>query len=296
MFGDKKSTCGVIGLGIIGSQVALNLRSARVHVYVWNRTPKSVPHFLGSPEEIAERTDTIQIFVSNGVALESVVDQMLPKLGKKHIILNHATVGAEEVRLVAAKVEKTGASFLDAPFTGSRVAAGGGDLVYYVGGSEKVLHKIEPLLKISGSKILHVGEVGTATVLKLATNMISACTVQALSEALGLVMSQGVNPARFKEALELNGCRSPLIDMKLPAMIEEDFEPHFSLRNMSKDALYALDLGAKADLEFPALSGAAGAMAERLRENNGELDYSVLAARYLDAIKARSKEGDVTSP
>ncbi len=87
-----KPAAGVIGLGIIGSRVAACLRRSGHPVWLWNRTVRPEPNFLSSPAEIAEAARHIQIFVSNGKALHSVLRAMLPALTAEHVILNHATV------------------------------------------------------------------------------------------------------------------------------------------------------------------------------------------------------------
>ena len=71
-----RKNVGVIGLGIIGQRVADNLRERGFHVFVWNRTPRPVPNFVGSPSEVAELCDFIQIFVSDDEALLQMVQRI----------------------------------------------------------------------------------------------------------------------------------------------------------------------------------------------------------------------------
>ena len=170
----EKEKVGVIGLGIIGSGMANALREAGMHVYVWNRTPKAEPNFVGSPAEMAGLASTIQIFVRDGAALREVLEAMGPKIGEGHVILNHATVSPDDTQWAAEFVQSREGAFLDAPFTGSKLAAEGGQLAYYVGGDENVLERVRPILEKGAKDIVHVGKIGDATVLKVATNMISA--------------------------------------------------------------------------------------------------------------------------
>src|SRR5215510_2349693 len=107
---------GVIGLGIIGSRVAANLRKAGYQTWVWNRTPRPEPNFLSSAAEVAESAKIIQIFVSDGPALIETIEAMAPVLGPEHIILNHATVSPKETSAAARLVEEQHANYLDAPF------------------------------------------------------------------------------------------------------------------------------------------------------------------------------------
>ena len=277
---ETHESVGVIGQGIIGSRVAECLRKAGHQVYVWNRTVKPLPGFLASPGEVADLADVIQIFVGDSEALRSVIAAMKGRLESRHVIIANGTFDPETVASVYEEVRETGAAFLDAPFTGSRLAAEGGSLVYYIGGDSRVLDQVRSVLEASSKSILHLGRVGEASLIKIATNMISAATVGILSEAYGLVAAAGVNPDRLAEALEGNACCSPLVSMKLPGILAQEYEPHFSLKNMFKDAQYALGLGKQLGVSQPVLSTTASVIYRSIQEGRGELDYSVIAANY----------------
>src|SRR3954447_9093042 len=113
-----RKNVGVIGLGIIGSRAAAGLRGAGVHTFVWNRTAKPVPNFLGSPSEVAACCDIIQLFVGDALAVMEVLNAISEKLTPAHIIICSATIGPEATMEAARFVEGRGARFLDAPFTG----------------------------------------------------------------------------------------------------------------------------------------------------------------------------------
>jgi 3-hydroxyisobutyrate dehydrogenase len=272
---------GVIGLGIIGSRVAKRCGEAGLKVFVWNRTPRKFPGFLASPEDVAQKARVIQIFVTDDTALKEVVAAMLPKLTPQHTIINSSTVSLAATRAVAEQAAAVGASFLDCPFTGSKNAAAAGELNYYVGGPSSVLRRVQWALKPSAKAIVPVGDIGHATVLKIATNMISATTVEILSEAMGVVAAHGVPLAKFAQAMEYNACSSGLTRMKIPSILKRDFEAHFSLKNMLKDARFAKGLAEQKGLEVPALAVAAQRMAAMNGKGHGDDDYSVLATNYL---------------
>jgi 3-hydroxyisobutyrate dehydrogenase-like beta-hydroxyacid dehydrogenase len=267
---------GVIGLGIIGSRVAENLDKAGYEVFVWSRSPRAIPNFLANPREVAESAHTLQIFVRDDAALLAAIEDMLPALTPAHLILNHATVSPSATLEAAERVSKTGAAFLDAPFTGSKMAAQNGKLVYYIGGDAGLMPLAEPVLKASSAKIMHVGKIGDATVLKIATNLITAVTVKGVQEAVALTQAQGVDPRKLLEAEEPNANFSPLIGMKLPAMIDQNFEAHFSLQNMLKDADFALALAGQKGLKLGALQAMADAMRTAKEAGKGDSDFSVI--------------------
>src|SRR5438552_5374781 len=146
---------GVVGLGIIGRAVAAHLRRNRFPVYVWNRSPRPVPNFVGSPADLASLCDYIQIFVSNDEALLQTVEQLSADLAPRHIVLAHSTVAPDSMRAAAEIVERRGARFIEASFTGSKPAAEKGQLVYYVGGTEAALNEARPILEASSKETIY---------------------------------------------------------------------------------------------------------------------------------------------
>lgn len=273
----SRKNVGLIGLGIIGSRVAAGLRSAGFHVYVWNRTPRAAPNFVGSPGEVAELCDIIQLFVADAHALFEVLDALGPKLTPAHVILCNATVGPEATLEAAKLVEERGAKFLDAPFTGSKAAAEARQLVYFVSGEEAVFRRAEPALKASSKAIVTVGKIGNAATLKVVTNMLAAVTVQTLAEALAIVRHAGLAPELLAEVLEHHGARSSLIDQKLGQMLHADYEPHFSMKHMFKDVQLGIHLANALDVDVPATTATAGVMYGALSRGWAELDYAALA-------------------
>jgi 3-hydroxyisobutyrate dehydrogenase-like beta-hydroxyacid dehydrogenase len=276
----SKPTAGVIGLGIIGSRVVACLRKAGHQVWIWNRSPRPEPNFLSSPLEVSESATQIQLFVSDGPALLAVVRALAPALTPQHVVMNHATVSPHETREAAEIVTARHARFLDAPFTGSRDAAERGELVYYVGGDAAVLAEVRPLLEASSKKILEIGDIGQASVVKIALNLLAASAVESLAEAHALLDRNGVELRKLSMALELNAARSGLADMKIPGMLAGDFEPRFSLKHMFKDIQIALALADEAGLELPAASAFAGAAMAGLQQGWGDSDFSVVSRFY----------------
>lgn len=276
----RKTSVGVIGLGIIGTRVAASLRRSGFNVTVWNRSPRPEPGFLPSAREVAEAADILQIFVRDGEALLEVVGSIGPALGESHVVINHATVGPAETLEAARLVTERGASFLDAPFTGSRDAAADGKLAYYVGGGSETLERVRSILEASAKAILPMGPVGAATYVKVATNMISAAQVEALAEALALLDRGGVPLMRLREALEHNVANSGVIAAKLPQMLAGEFDPRFSVKNMLKDLQIALRSVRGKGIDLPATEATAGALMGAVQAGWGEDDFSSLARHF----------------
>ena len=281
-----RKNVGVIGLGIIGQRVADSLRERGFHVFVWNRTPRPVPNFVGSPAEVAELCDFIQIFVSDDEALLQMAQRITRDLTPNHIVMAHCTVSPDTMRAAAEIVEKRGARFLDAPFTGSKTAAEKGQLVYYVGGDEAALRQARPVLEASSKEIIEIGKVGDATTIKVATNMVTAASVQAAAEALALISKSGLPVEKFAAAMRNNGSNSPTLDMKLPMMMEGNFEPHFSVKHMLKDIVIATRLARGFGIEFGATDASRHGLTEEMRQGRGDADYSSLFRQYFPAGSA----------
>ncbi len=290
-----RKNVGVIGLGIIGQRVADNLREHGFHVFVWNRTPRPVPNFVGSPAEVAELCDFIQIFVSDDEALLQMAQRITRDLTPNHIVMAHCTVSPDTMRAAAEIVEKRGARFLDAPFTGSKTAAENGQLVYYVGGDEAALRQVRPVLEASSKEIIEIGKVGDATTIKVATNMVTAASVQGAAEALALISKSGLPVEKFADAMRNNGSNSPTLDMKLPMMMEGNFEPHFSVKHMLKDVVIATRLARAFGMEFGATDASRHGLTEEMRQGRGDDDYSSLFRQYLPAGRSLKSDQQVSN-
>lgn len=269
-------TIGVLGLGIIGSRVAHLLNQAGEEVWVWNRTPKPVPRSIGRLADLGELVDTVLVFVKDGSALLECLDQLCPSLTPRHLVINHATIAPSEATEAHKLLDQRGISFLNAPFTGSRDAAAGGQLVYYVGGEPALLDRARPILDVSAKSILAIGTIEAAATVKIATNLMAASIVGSLAEAWKLSEAAGVSPQSFQLALENNAVFSGTSALKLPCLFEQDFAPRFSLDNMIKDVHLAAKLCQEAGFSSQQAAAFLAAAAPALAQGLGDLDFSVI--------------------
>jgi len=276
----------VLGLGIIGSRALARLGEAGWQVKAWNRTPKGLPGEAATPEEAIDGAQVISLYLKDRAAVREIVERISPHLVAGQILLNHATVDLETTQWLAAQCAERGVRFLDTPFTGSKNASAGGQLVYYTGGDPALAAEVEPYLMVTAKSLLPCGGIGSATVVKLGTNLISACTVQALAEALAIAVKHGVSAQAFQDAVALNAHASGLTAMKLPGMASGDFDTHFSMANMWKDSSYAVTLADDAGLNTPAIRAVSERMKELCDAGLADLDFSALAKPYLHADKA----------
>ena len=279
----SQATIAVIGLGIIGSRAAEKLSNAGTHrVISWNRTWKGRPEEARTLEDAVDGADLIALYLKDSLAVRKIATRLFARPPRERLLLNHSTVDLATTRWLAEECDRHRIGFLDCPFTGSREAAAGGSLVYYIGGDEDLITKVEPVLLHTARSILRCGGIGSATVLKLVTNLISACTVQALAESLATATRHGIAPEQLIDAVSRNACGSPLAAMKLPTMAAGEFDTHFSLSNMLKDSRYALDLAEEAGLETPAIRMVSEQMQKLCDGGLADQDFSALAAPYLE--------------
>jgi 3-hydroxyisobutyrate dehydrogenase-like beta-hydroxyacid dehydrogenase len=272
----------LIGLGIIGSAWAKNLHADGLTVRAWNRSKKELPFYEPDLAKSVEGAEMIIIVVADPPAVESILQTIAPKLKPGQMVVQSSTISAKWTHQFAAMVEKTGATFLEAPFTGSKPAAEARQTVFYLGGPAATVEKARPVLQRLSAHILHIGERGTASSLKLAMNLNLAVMAEALSEALTLTRAEKIPDEKFFEALHLNVGRSGLSDLKEPKFREKNYAPQFSLKHMNKDLRLALETAGELDLV--ATKALKGLYNKGMDKGLGDDDFTGLI-RLLDSQK-----------
>jgi 3-hydroxyisobutyrate dehydrogenase-like beta-hydroxyacid dehydrogenase len=282
---------GIIGLGIIGSRMAVNWRKAGHDVYGWNRTTAraaglGIP-LCASPHALAEACEVVMVVVADPAALDLVISgpdgvASAPLAGR--LVLNATTVDAATNRRTAAAVASAGGLFLETPFTGSKDGAEAGKLVFYTGGAEEALRRAEPLLLQTGARVLHFGPVGTASDVKLAMNLMIANIMQGMTEAFSLVQAAGADLETFTAAYQANASWCGLSAMKLPKLRTQDFSPHFSIKHMTKDMRLAVQRAAELGVAVPHTRHVHALLQQTQEQGMGDLDFSALACRRTSPV------------
>ena len=266
----------ILGLGIIGAEWARNLHKDGVPLSVWNRTNKSfegLPPLASDPAAAVRGAELIILVVADPPAVSAVLDQIEPALGPGQILCQASTVSAAWNLKFAARVEMTGARFLEIPFTGSKPAAQERKTVFYVGGDAALLERAEPVLSRLSQVRLHIGPLGSAASLKLAMNMNIAMVSEALAESLRFARAAGIPDEIYFSALKVNAARSPMSDLKEPKLRAADYAPQFSLKHMHKDLGLALEGLA---LDLPQIKALKRRYDEGMAQGLGDQDFSVL--------------------
>lgn len=269
----------ILGLGIMGGGMAANWLAKGFAVSVWNRTPaKAEPlaakgaRIAATPREAATGADFIFAMVADDAASRSVwlgADGALAGAKSGAIGVESSTLTPDWIRELASQAKAKGVGFLDAPVGGSRPAAANGELRFFVGGDAQTYEAARPVLAVVGAKMDLLGPVGAGATWKLINNQLGAGQIAALAEALEVARKAGFKDEQISELILGGPAASPMIKLKLPRMLAQDFEPpDFALNLMLKDARYAAalarSLGAPADMISSAVKTFARADAKGL--------------------------------
>jgi 3-hydroxyisobutyrate dehydrogenase len=233
---------GFLGMGTMGAPMAKNLKKKDFEVVVWNRSPARAEALKAdgitvatSPAALAEQVDAFCTCLADPLALMGVSAELFDTARRGQLFIDFSTVSVELVRSLAERFGALGVDFADAPVTGSRGGAEKGTLVIMTGCSEATLARATPIFQAVGEKVIHCGDVGTGTQVKLAGNALIAGMLQTFSEGMLLTKKAGVDPRKLLEVVQASGFRSPYFDFKGKAMLERDFTTHFSIDLMHKD-------------------------------------------------------------
>ena len=277
---------GLIGLGLMGKPIGMNLLKAGFPLTVWNRTASRADELVAAgaklaqtPRELAANSEFVMSIVSDPAALEEVLwgnDGAMQGFQRGSIYIDSSTVSPTLARKVAAACEERDVRFLDAPVTGGDWGAKKGELVFMVGGDAPTLTEVEPVLRVLGKKWFHLGPNGAGQTIKLAMNLILALQVDALAEALALVTAAGLQGEKLVEVMQSSMARSGVLDIKSQNLLKGDYTPSFPLRLMHKDMRLALELAQQIHVELPATEAAFKTYSTVKEAAKEDLDYSAV--------------------
>ncbi len=289
--GNLKAKIGVIGLGLMGRPMAMNLVKAGHAVTVWNRTPSRADELVNagatlakSPRDAAAAADVLITMVSDPPALEEVLwgadgnkdAAAFPALKAGSTYIDSSTISPTLAKKIAAACKERSIHFLDAPVTGGDWGAKKGELVFMVGGDAETLKAMEPIIGVMGKRWFHLGPNGAGQTIKLAMNLILALQVDALAEALALVTRAGLKGESLVEVMQSSMARSGVLDVKAPNLLKGEYTPSFPLRLMHKDLSLALELGNQIGVALPATAAARETYNFVKGASREDLDYSAV--------------------
>jgi 3-hydroxyisobutyrate dehydrogenase/glyoxylate/succinic semialdehyde reductase len=206
------------------------------------------------------------------------------KLKPNSIWIDCSTVNPSFTKSVAVKVKKLNIRFIDAPVAGTIIPAEKGELIFFVGGNKKDVEEVHPLFEFMGKKILHVGDNGKGTSIKMVINLILGQAMIAFSEGMVLGESLGFKKEDLFNVLIGGPVASPFLAGKKEKISKNSFEPEFPLRWMYKDFHLATLTGYENEVALPMTNQAKELYALANKHGFGEKDFSAIY-EFLNNIK-----------
>ena len=281
---------GFIGLGIMGKPMAKNLLKAGYPLTVYTLEPETVREMehLGaagarSNREVAERSDVILTMVPNSPQVREAVlgeNGALEGMKTGTILVDTSSINSDESRAICAAVEQRGCHMIDAPVSGGEPKAIDGTLSFMCGGRPEVFDRVKGILAHMGSSITLCGDIGAGNATKLANQIIVACNIAALGEAMSLGKKMGVDPDRIFQAIRGGLAGSTVMEAKMPMMLSHQFQPGFRIDLHVKDLQNAMAATQTTETSLPLTEAILAMMKALQRDGKGGNDHSGLLEYY----------------
>jgi 3-hydroxyisobutyrate dehydrogenase len=281
---------GFLGLGIMGSRMAANLRRAGFELVVWNRTAETARRWAAehgaevasSPSEVGAACARVITMVVDGRQVESILlDQGVGAAMTGHeapLCIDMSTIGPAAARRIGAALADRGVGFLDAPVTGSSPRAEDGTLTIMVGGSERDFERARPLFEAMGQLIVHAGGPGDGQAVKVINNTVAAANTAVVGEALLLGKRAGLQLDALVTVMKAGSGGSAMLDLKERAMREHDYTTLFKLAHMLKDVRLCLDQAREAGIALDFGEATERILAEADAQGHADEDFAALLA------------------
>ncbi len=253
---------GFIGLGIMGLPMAKNLVAAGYDLTVFDIDKSRMENLANvrkasSCREVAAVSDVIITMLPNSPHVREAVlgkDGVMEGARPGSILIDMSSVAPLASREIAEALKKKNIEMLDAPVSGGEPKAVDGTLAIMVGGQAEVFGQVRPILEVMGGSVIHVGEIGSGNVTKLANQIIVALNIAAVSEAMVLATKAGVDPEKVFHAIKGGLAGSTVMNAKMPLILDGNFKPGFRIELHIKDLANALDTAHTLGVPIP-LSG-----------------------------------------
>lgn len=243
---------GFIGLGNLGSKLAATLlRNGRELIVHDLDQTAATPLLAGgaqwaaTPKELARRSAIVITCLPSPAVSAQVLEQpegVLAGLSANKLWLEMSTTEESEVRRLGERVIRTGAKPLDAPVSGGCHRAATGNISIFVGGERAAFEQALPALRIMGRRIIHIGPLGSASVLKVITNYLAFVHLAGLTEAWAVALKAGMDPKTTYEAIKASSGNSFVHETESQVILNGSYDINFTVDLALKDIGLFLDL------------------------------------------------------
>ncbi len=280
---------GLIGLGIMGKPMAKNMLKAGYDLTVSDLNKAAVEEVVaagakaGTNQEIGESCDVVLTMLPNSPQVKAVMlgeNGVASYMKAGQVFIDMSSINPVASKEIAAVLAEKGVEMLDAPVSGGEPKAIDGTLSFMVGGKQEVFDAYKPLLETMGASVVRCGDVGAGNTTKLANQIIVACNIQALAEALTLAQKAGVDPQLVFEAIRGGLAGSTVMNAKAPMMIEGNDKPGFKIDLHIKDLNNALDCAHTVGAPVPMTAEVQEILQWLHNNDGGQKDHSAIAQYY----------------
>jgi 2-hydroxy-3-oxopropionate reductase len=288
---------GFVGLGIMGKPMSRNLIKAGHSLQVFDRNPDPMKEVesagaacAGSAAEAAKGADVVITMLPDGPEVEIAVtgpDGVLEGTSSGTIIVDMSSISPIVAQKVGAACTAKGIEFLDAPVSGGEPKAIDGSLAIMVGGSKEAFEKVLPLFQCMGSSATLTGPVGAGNFTKLANQIMVACNIAAMGEALVLASKAGLDPEVVFNAVKGGLAGSTVLNAKAPMVISRNFKPGFRIRLHQKDLRNALLAAESLKVSLPLTSMVQQFLVALMNGGSGDLDHSAIVTLLEDMAQCK---------
>ena len=236
---------GFIGLGNVGAKLAGSLLRSGVDLTVRDIEKSRAQPFLdkgakwaSSPRELAENAELIITCLASPSIVSNVMeseDGVLAGLSKGKMWLEMSTTDEAEVKRLGARVEAKGATPMDSPVSGGCHRAATGNIAILVGSTREAFERALPVLTVMGRHILHVGPLGSASVLKVVTNYLASVNLVSLGEALMVAKQAGMDLSTTYEAIRISSGNSFVHETESQVILNGSYNINFTMDLVIKD-------------------------------------------------------------
>lgn len=241
---------GYVGLGNLGGQIAMRLvkRGFEVTVFDLDRTLAERHVAAGaalaaSATEVARQVDHVFTCLPSPSVSERVLGEILEGLRPGGTWIENSTNGRDEMQRLAAMAAAAGVKVLEAPVTGGVHLAARGEITVLVGGDADLFELHKPALEAIGSRIFHMGPIGSAAVIKVITNMLAFIHLVADAEALMLAKRGGLDLAQAWHAIAASSGTSFVHETEGQLILNGSYDIAFTMDLALKDLGFAMNFG-----------------------------------------------------
>jgi 2-hydroxy-3-oxopropionate reductase len=277
----------MIGIGIMGLPMALNLLKAGFPVVVHNRSAARVMSvreaggtIAESPAAVARQCDVLITMLPDSPQVEEVMlgaGGASEALRPGQLFIDMSTIAPETSRTLARTLAEKGVDALDAPVSGGEVGAKNATLSIMVGGTAAAFERALPVFQAMGKNIVHIGDAGAGQVAKACNQVVVGLTIQAVAEALTLAKKAGVDLGKVRSALLGGFAQSRILDLHGQRVIDGNFKPGFKVHLHRKDMNIILQTARALAVPLPGSALVASQMDALIGQGEGDLDHSALA-------------------